>query len=132
MTNSEYKILKLTSGEEIVASASNGERGLIRVTSPLKLSVNPRMTDEGVEEAISLQRWVHFADGVDFDIPKHQVVTIANASFGLVKFYEYCVKKMESEDAGSYTEDDFIDEFGDMEEEDFLDDDFDVSKETIH
>lgn len=127
------KILKLTSGEEIVAIAVQGERGLIRVTNPLKLSINPRMTDDGIEEAISFQRWVHFAESEDFDIPKHQVVTIADASFGLGRFYDYCIKRMKDDGDNVYSESDFIDDFEDELENELEDyDDFDVPSDTIH
>ena len=94
------KILKLSSGEEIICNLENDEKHptYLSISDPMKVQSYPRATRNGIEEALTLQRWVHFADNKVFDMPKTQVIVMANASYGLSKFYEYCVKKMNHEE----------------------------------
>ena len=80
----------------------------------------PRVTRDGVEESLSLQRWIHFSDGERYDVPKTQVLVITNASVGLSKFYEHCIKRMKMEDIGEPTEN----ELKDIEYEEEWDDEY--------
>jgi len=99
MTSDNTKILKLASGEEIICNViHNPENSYLSVTSPMKLNSYPKATSNGIEEALSLQRWIHFAETDTYDIPKSQVIVLTEASIGLVKFYEYCVKKSKHEE----------------------------------
>ena len=93
------KILKLSSGEEIIARLMEETHPkTFAVSQPLKLSSIPKATKHGIEEAISLQRWIHFSEDSVYDIPKSQVLVITGASLGLTKFYEHCITRMEVED----------------------------------
>ena len=93
------KILKLSSGEEIIARLVDDDQPKTFVVShPLKLSCIPRATKQGIEESISLQRWIHFSEDNVYDIPKTQVLVITRASLGLTKFYEHCINRMDAED----------------------------------
>jgi|TARA_B110000503_G_C7143400_1_gene411883 hypothetical protein len=93
----EYQILKLQSGEEIVCNLVADEHPrTFSIESPLKIVVVPRTTRYGIEEAISLQRWVHFSEENTFTIDKNKVMIMTKASLGLSRFYDYCVDKMES------------------------------------
>ena len=98
MTYDNAKILKLSSGEEIICNVvHNVEKTYLSVVSPMKLNSYPRATRNGIEEALSLQRWIHFAETDTYDIPKSQIIVLTEASYGLTKFYQYCVNKAKNE-----------------------------------
>lgn len=134
ITENQIKVMKLSSGEEIVSELIADEHPrTFSVKSPLKLLSIPKVGNQGIEESISLQRWIHFAEENNVDIPKAQVLAIVNASFGLVKFYEYCVSKMDLQDAGDargYDSGDFEEEF--MSEEEELLDDWEPESKLVH
>ena len=93
------KILKLSSGEEIICNVvQNVEKPYLSVVSPMKLNSYPKPTRNGIEEALSLQRWIHFAETDTYDIPKSQIIVLTEASLGLTRFYDYCVSKSKRED----------------------------------
>ena len=99
MTQDNAKILKLSSGEEIICNVSEGSNnGFVSVTSPMKIQSYPRATREGLAESLSLQRWIHFAETNTYNVPESQIIVMTEASYGLSKFYEYCVKKMDIEE----------------------------------
>lgn len=117
MTNTT-KILKLSSGEEIVASITFDDDGKgIKVLSPLKMHSVPKMTDRGLDEAMALMPWVHFGEDKDFNINNSNIITMTDASIGLTRFYEYCLRKLNKLDA--------------IYEDDFLDDEYDYDEDTI-
>ena len=94
----EYKILKLTSGEEIICDVIADEHPrTFEIKEPLKVNVLHRVTNYGVEESISLQRWIHFSQENVYNIDKSKVMVITDASTGLAKFYEHCVIRMKDE-----------------------------------
>tara|TARA_Y100000389_G_C17225190_1_gene395278 strand:+ start:214 stop:633 length:420 start_codon:yes stop_codon:yes gene_type:complete len=94
----EYKILKLTSGEEIICDVIADENPrTFEIKEPLKVNVLPKVTNYGVEESISLQRWIHFSQENIYNIDKSKVMVITDASTGLSKFYEHCVIRMKDE-----------------------------------
>ena len=91
----EYKILKLLSGEEIICDVISKEHPrTFEISTPLRISVVPKVTEYGVDEAISLVRWIHFSEENVYNLDKSKVMVITQASTGLSKFYEYCVKKI--------------------------------------
>lgn len=101
MTQDNAKILKLVSGEEIICNVvNNSDNSYVSVIQPMKLNSYPRATSNGIEEALSLQRWIHFAETDTYDVPKSQVIVLTEASYGLTKFYQYCVKKANWEEEG--------------------------------
>lgn len=92
------KILKLSSGEEIICNvAQSSENNHINVMQPMKLNAYPRATRNGLEESLALQKWIHFSESDTYQVPLSQVIVLTNASYGLSKFYEYCVKKATSQ-----------------------------------
>lgn len=105
-----YRILRLTSGDEIVCETlSEGERNLI-VKSPLAIVNVPKVVGNDIEESLSLQRWVHFAETDEFDIDKSQVIVNTGASIGLQRFYEYVLHKLDDDE-------DYSEELEEMNEE---------------
>ena len=64
----------------------------------MKLNAYPKATRNGLEEALALQKWIHFSETDTYDVPKSQIIVLTNASYGLTKFYEYCIKKATAQD----------------------------------
>jgi hypothetical protein len=95
--DNNIKIMKLSSGEEIISRLKEDHPRDWKIESPLKLMTVPKISDGGLEEQISLTRWMHFAEESEVNIPKSQVLGIATATIGLTKFYEYCLKKIDGE-----------------------------------
>ena len=128
------KILKLSSGEEIIARLlEETHPKTFAVSQPLKLSSIPKATKHGIEEAISLQRWIHFSEDSVYDIPKSQVLVITGASLGLTKFYEHCITRMEVEDDLSPYPTDRQLRSIEEEEDEFDDlDDYRISSKLLH
>lgn len=128
----EYKILKLLSGEEIICNLVADEHPrTYEIESPLQISVVPKVTKYGIDEAVSLVRWIHFSEDSVYNIDKSKVMIITAASTGLSKFYEHCVKRM------NFDEDLVEREPTDLElrgiEEDEWDEEYgDVLSNTIH
>ena len=126
----DVKILKLSSGEEIICNISTNEKTHMKVSRPMKLNALPKLQRDGsLEESLSLQRWIHFSETNSYDVPKSQIIVVTAASYGLSKFYEYCVTKlrMEEEDVEFPSDQELMD----IEEEDLYDD-FEVISDTIH
>lgn len=131
MNNNNHKILKLSSGEEIVAKLLDREHHKsFEIENPLKINTIPRITDEGMEESISLQRWIHFSSENVYLIDKNKVMIITDASIGLSKFYEYCVDKMNSnyDDIGEDPSDEQLDEI----EADEMFEEYEFNSKLIH
>jgi len=131
MTQPNAKILKLSSGEEIICNVvNNPDQSYISVVQPMKLNSWPRATSNGIEESLSLQRWVHFAETDTYDVPKSQIIVLTEASFGLTKFYLYCVNKAKWEEEGVLTPPTDADLRGIEEEE--WDEEFGEPNNTLH
>ena len=93
------KILKLSSGEEIICDVVHNPVGdTVSIVKPMKLNAYPKATRNGLEEALALQKWIHFSETDTYDVPKSQIIVLTQASYGLSKFYEYCVKKATAQD----------------------------------
>jgi len=131
MTEPNAKILKLSSGEEIICNiVNNPDQSYISVVRPMKLNSWPRATRNGIEESLSLQRWVHFAETDTYDVPKSQIIVLTEASFGLTKFYLYCVNKAKWEEEGVLNPPTDADLRGIEEEE--WDEEFGEPNNTLH
>ena len=133
MTEENIKIMRLSSGEEIVSTLiDDSNPRTFNVQSPLKLQSVPKMTEYGIEESISLTRWMHFAEETNVDVPKTQVLGVATASVGLSRFYDYCLKKMNTEsDIGEEPTDKDLDSIEEAEwEEEF--DSYDTPSKVYH
>jgi hypothetical protein len=129
----ENIILKLSSGEEIVCRLVSDENGNIDISNPLLLSSIPKVTRLGIEESVSLRRWVHFAEEEVFTINKDKVILKADASIGLSRFYELCVLRMLEEETG-FSEIPTEEELREIELEEEFDeyDSYGISNKTIH
>lgn len=120
--------MKLSSGEEIICKVTeDNDSNEYIIEMPLILSAWPKMTSEGIQESISLRRWIHFADKKVFKIEKSKVLVTTPASVGLSQFYEMVVHRMEnewdeqlrsptSEELDEIEMEEYFEEFGDISE----------------
>lgn len=96
--NTNYQIIKLSNGEDIICDIkeqSESEPSL-KVTSPLKMDVLTRPTEKGIQEGLSLTRWVQpFTDEKYIQINKSTIVTMVPASMGMSKYYEYVLQSLQ-------------------------------------
>ena len=95
--NTNYQILKLTNGENIICDIKDQNENdvILEVTTPLKMDIMSHITREGIQEGLALTRWVQpFTDEKDIAINKSTIVTMVPASLGMGKYYEYVLKNI--------------------------------------
>ena len=95
--NTNYRILKLSNGENIICNIKDQNESdiMIEVTAPLKIDIMSRVTEEGIVEGLALTRWVQpFTDEKDIAINKSTIITMVPASLGMSKYYEYILQNI--------------------------------------
>ena len=92
----QTKVLKLSNGEEIITviTSADKSRPYIEVTNPLQVNLYPKAMDGGLVESMALSRWLTVSETQIANVNKNSIIAISDASIGLVRFYEHCVKKM--------------------------------------
>ena len=98
----QTKVLKLSNGEEIITviTSADKSRPYIEVTNPLQVNLYPKPTAGGLVESMALSRWLTVSETQVANLNKNSIIAISDASIGLAKFYEHCVKKMTLSDNG--------------------------------
>jgi hypothetical protein len=98
----QTKVLKLSNGEEIITviSSADKSRPYIEVKNPLQVNLYPKSLDGGFVESMALSRWLTVSETQIANLNKTSIVAISDASIGLARFYEHCVRKMTLSDNG--------------------------------
>ena len=98
----QTKVLKLSNGEEIITviTSADKSRPYIEVTNPLQVNLYPKPVEGGLVESMALSRWLTVSETQIANLNKNSIIAISDASIGLAKFYEHCVKKMTLSDNG--------------------------------
>ena len=131
---SDAGVIKLSNGEDIIATVELTNSDKFKVTEPLKMSTVSNNTEKGVVESLGLSRWVQvYSDQPYYSIQKNSVVVMTPASEGLSRYYEYVLRSMGNSDEREPTDQ----ELDSIElNEDILDDDFlehwDVDSKVYH
>ena len=95
MNDVTYKVIKLSSGEDIVATLTSENESDIEIENPLLMSVYPEMTENGEHDSLNLSRWIQpYTEQNYFTLSKSTIVTTAVASPGLSRYYEYILLKI--------------------------------------
>ena len=106
MNNISYTVLKLANGEEIICEVDFEQydvevdlpKRVYEIKDPLLMTHTREISSEGMREGLSLSRWFQpFTEQKYFSIPATSVVTSAEASPGLSKYYEYVLKRISSD-----------------------------------
>jgi|TARA_R110000737_G_C14494749_1_gene470850 hypothetical protein len=118
-----YQVIKLSNGEDIICNVEELESGKFKITSPLKMCTQSKITERGVIESLGLSRWVQvYSDQPYYNIEKNSVVIMTPASEGLGRYYEHVLKSMEQAEVNGPTDE----ELNSIEEEEYLDEMDDV------
>lgn len=131
----ETKVLKLSNGEEIITviSGADKSRPYIEVSNPLRVNLYPKQSDGGYIENMALSRWLTVSETQIANLNKSSIIAISDASVGLTRFYEHCVRKMTlSDDGRDWNEpsDEDLQRIEDEESENIID--FPTPKNTLH
>ena len=111
---SQYKIVKLVNGEDIICIMEKSGEKSYKLSWPLKMQVLPKMTKKGIFESLNLSTWIQsYTEDRIFDLPSRSVVMMIDTSPGLQKYYEYVLKKL--------MHDEEIDWMDEVDEEDIYD-----------
>ena len=58
MNDTTYKVIKLSNGEDIIATLTSENESDIEIENPLLMSVFPEMTKSGELDSLNLSRWI--------------------------------------------------------------------------
>ena len=102
---SDYQVIKLSNGENLICDVVSESDTRLNVKSPLKMETLSRVTKTGIVESLSLVRWMQpFCDSEQFELSKNNVILNSPVSIGLGKYYEFTLKKMDGLDIPQPTE----------------------------
>ena len=130
-TTTTYKVLKLLNGEELICELGDDVvDDSYKITNPLKMQVESKITKQGTVDSLNLSRWIGpYTEQSLFNIKTAHVLIVADASVGLSRYYEHIQKEITRLDSPHYRK--YLDDISNEEVyEDLLDDlDYD---DTIH
>ena len=102
---SDYQVIKLSNGENLICDVISDSDTTLNVKSPLKMETLSRVTKTGIVESLSLGKWVQpFSDQKTISLNKNIVIINLPVTIGLEKYYEYVLKKMDLDDGPSEEE----------------------------
>ena len=106
MNTDTYKVIKLLNGEEIICQLSDDiVDDSYEVTHPLKMQVQSQVTNNGVVESLNLSRWIGpYTEQSFFNIKTSHVLTIADASEGLCRYYDHVIREINKSGSSRTTE----------------------------
>jgi hypothetical protein len=87
------KVVKLINGEELICHIPKGtaqteeKSPLLRLDRPLQVRYVPQISPHGFRDYIALVKWAAYSDDKIITIPKDKILTITNASKGMVNSY---------------------------------------------
>ena len=94
---SNLRIVKLSDGTELIGNIGLTDENsqFLRIDEPLELMMNTRPVAMGlVEDFTSLRPWMQFANDTVFSIPKERIITIANVTDDMKKYYKIILTKV--------------------------------------
>ena len=132
-----YKVIKLTNGETIIASLVSDNGKDIEIQNPLLMTIVTQRTgyERGDNDSLNLSRWIEPKKKKKyFDIRKSTIITMANVSVGLSRYYEYFLQKLDAweKDESAAESKSFEEEFTDEEIYDELLDELEITNKLIH
>ena len=104
-TDTEYKIVKLTNGENLICQINDDiDNGEYKINFPLKIEVQSLMTKEGPVDSLNLSRWIGpYTEQSLFSIKSDHVLLVTNASPGLCRYYDHVIREIDSLDNSKKT-----------------------------
>ena len=102
---SDYQVIKLSNGENLICDVISDSDTTLNVKSPLKMDPLSKFTKSGVVESLSLGKWMQpFSDQKTISLNKNLVIINLPVTIVLEKYYEYVLKKMDLGDGPSEEE----------------------------
>ena len=103
-TEATYKVLKLLNGEELICELGEGViDDSYEITHPLKMEVESKLTRQGPVDSLNLSRWIGpYTEQSLFNIKISHVLTVADASEGLSRYYEHVRREITRLDSPNY------------------------------
>ena len=93
---SDYQVIKLSNGENLICDVISDSDTTLNVKSPLKMETLSKFTKSGMVESLSLVRWMQpYCDNEQFALSKNNIILNSPVSIGLGKYYEFILKKMD-------------------------------------
>ena len=131
MNTDTYKVIKLLNGEEIICQLGAGiVNDSYEVTHPLKMQIQSQITKQGVVESLNLSRWIGpYTEQSFFNIKTSHVLTIADATEGLCRYYDHVMREIGKADSPKKRK--YLDDIDDDEVYDDLLEEIKTDK-TIH
>ena len=90
-----YVLIKLTTGEQLMAQFAAEDDTHIAVSHPMLLRMIPQAIDGRISEHVTATPFCHFADGDDFVFPKTSIMFIKPLKPSIIPHYENVVKEHE-------------------------------------
>ena len=130
-TTTTYKVLKLLNGEELICELGDDVvDDSYKITNPLKMQVESKITKQGTVDSLNLSRWIGpYTEQSLFNIKTAHVLIVADASVGLSRYYEHIQKEITRLDSPHYKK--YLDDISNEEVYEDLLDDLDID-DTIH
>ena len=129
--NTDYKIVKLTNGENLICEVNDYDDVEYKITFPLKMEVRSMQTKEGMVESLNLSRWIGpYTEQYFFSIKRDHVLVIANASEGLGRYYEHMIREIKQLDTPEKRA--LLEDIDDEEIYDELLSELETESDTIH
>ena len=70
------------------------------VTHPLKMQIQSQVTSQGVVDSLNLSRWIGpYTEQSFFSIKTSHVLTIADATEGLCRYYDHVMREISKADS---------------------------------
>ena len=119
MNTDTYKVIKLLNGEELICQLGDGiVNDSYEVTHPLKMQVQSHVTSRGIVDSLNLSRWIGpYTEQSFFSIKTSHVLTIADATEGLCRYYDHVLKEINKADSSKTRK-----HLDDIDDEDVYDD----------
>ena len=93
---SNFQVLKLSNGDDVICNLVETKDNTFKITSPLKMDTINRITKKGVSESLALTRWIQpYSDQEHYYVQKSTVVVMAEASVGLTRYYQYVLRTLD-------------------------------------
>lgn len=129
--NTDYKIVKLTNGENLICEVNDYDDVEYKINFPLKMEVRSMQTKEGMVDSLNLSRWIGpYTEQSFFSIKRDHVLVIANASEGLGRYYEHMIREIKQLDTPEKRA--LLEDIDDEEIYDELLSELETESDTIH
>lgn len=113
MMDTNYKVLKLTNGDDLICKILGEDDNSVIVECPMQvLKTKYRNNGDDVVEHTGLQRWISFTNDIEYIIDKEKIIGLANLSPEVMVYYKMVSRKTIEE-----SEMDAMESYGKTDEE---------------